>query len=303
MTPTPRTQLEQRVQADHLSVSDFVARFHAAAREAGEQLHVSERQAKRWLAGEAGLPRPAACRVLEHWWGEPVERLLAPPAEHGLSARSSNVEDVLNQAADRARRFGLSAQTMSREALDMIYDEVSDLARAYARLPLAVLIGRMVEVQEVAFRLLEDRARPADARRLYLLAGVASGILAKASNDLAERRAAWTQARTAFVCAEKADHHGLKAWVRGLQALIVYWASKPAESVRHAQDGAKYAKSSGGTTMSWLPISEARAFAATGDTRSTLAAIRKAEDAAGSIRLDDLDLLGGKHSAPLATCG
>lgn len=294
MRHSPRTRLEQRAQAEHLSVSDFVDRFHLAAREAGELLHVSERQAKRWLAGQAGLPRPAACRVLECWWGEPVERLLAAPTEQGLPWRSVTItEEALAMAADRARDFALAAQAMSGEALGMIFDEVRALAQAYPRRPLPELVGRMVEVQDVAFRLLEDRGRPADARQLYLLAGVACGLLAKASHDLAEPHAAMTQSRTAYVCAEQADHAGLKAWVRGLQALIAYWAGRPAESMNYARAGAEFARASGGTTTTWLPVSEARALAAQGDADAALAAIRAAEDAIDQVRDDDLDQLGG----------
>ncbi|MGH3327733.1 MAG: hypothetical protein ACRDPT_08080 [Streptomycetales bacterium] len=36
--------------------------------------------------------------------------------------------------------------------------------------------------------------------RQYLLAGVVCGMLAKASHDLGDTRAALTQARTAYVC-------------------------------------------------------------------------------------------------------
>lgn len=41
---------------------------------------------------------------------------------------------------------------------------------------------------------------------------------------LADPRAAMLQARTAFFCAEQADHNGLRAWLRGLRSLVAYWA-------------------------------------------------------------------------------
>jgi hypothetical protein len=78
--PAPRTRLEQHVQLAHLSIPEFVTRFRAAAIECGEnKTHVSERPVKRWLAGEADMPRPVCRRILEHWWREPVSRLLGPP--------------------------------------------------------------------------------------------------------------------------------------------------------------------------------------------------------------------------------
>jgi hypothetical protein len=52
------------------------------------------------------------------------------------------------------------------------------------------------------------------------------GLLAKASHDLAEPYAAMAQARTAYLCADNTDHDGLRAWLRGLQSLIAYWAGR-----------------------------------------------------------------------------
>lgn len=298
----PRTHLDVLVQAAHLSVADFVVRFHRTAVDIGEPMHVSERQAKRWLAGESGMPRGAACRVLEHWWGEPIRQLLGPPRTVGaprppvaLSSDSgvAKMEDVIEMAADRARTFGVLAQATSAEAVALIHDEVRELARAYPRRSLSELLSRLIEVQDTAFRLLESPGRPADARELYVLSGLACGMLAKASHDLGEPHAAMTQSRTAYICAEQAGHTGLQGWVRGLQALISYWAGRPAESVRFAQHGTELAGDSAGWTRVWLPISEARAWARQGATEPAMAAIHRAESAAQAARPGDLDEIGG----------
>lgn len=203
------------------------------------------------------------------------------------------MEGVIGMAADRAREFGVTAQAMRAEAVELMHDEVRELARAYPRRPLSELLGRLVEVQDTAFRLLESRARPADARELYVLCGLACGMLAKASHDLGEPHAAMTQARTAYICAEQAGHTGLQGWVRGLQALISYWAGRPAESVRFAQHGAELAGDTAGWTRVWLPISEARAWARQGAAELAMAAIHRAESAAQASRPDDLDEIGG----------
>src|SRR5258708_1709360 len=86
------------------------------------------------------------------------------------------------------------------------------------------MFGKPVEAQDLVFALLESRQRPEHLRQLYFLGGVTGGLLAKASHDLGNPHAALTQARTAFMCADNADHHGLRAWVRGLQSLVSYWA-------------------------------------------------------------------------------
>jgi hypothetical protein len=119
---------------------------------------------------------------------------------------------VLAAAADRARRFLTSLQTLSEESLQLIYDEVRDLVRAYPARPLP-----------------------------ELLSAVLGGLLAKASHDLADPHAALAQSRTAWLCAEQAAHDGLSAWISGLQALICYWASRPHDSIRYAQRGIPYA--------------------------------------------------------------
>lgn len=212
------------------------------------------------------------------------------PHEHLPCSATTGVEEIVRMAAERARGFGLAAQATSAEVVGLIYDEVRDLAQEYPRRPITELLGRLVEVQDVAFQVLEDRARPADARQLYLLAGVASGMIAKASHDLAQSHAAMTQSRTALVCAEQSGHLGLQAWIRGLQALIAYWAGRPAEAVRHCQAGTGLSVN---TTSIWLPISEARGWAARGNDAEALAAIQRAEAAADHAQPDDLDALGG----------
>jgi hypothetical protein len=148
---------------------------------------------------------------------------------------------VLAAAADRARRFLTSLQTLSEESLQLIYDEVRDLVRAYPARPLPELLGHLISGQETVFSLLERPQRPAHARQLYFLSAVLGGLLAKASHDLADPHAALAQSRTAWLCAEQAAHDGLSAWISGLQALICYWASRPHDSIRYAQRGIPYA--------------------------------------------------------------
>lgn len=81
--------------------------------------------------------------------------------------------------------------------------------------------------------------------------------------------------------------------MRGLQALISYWAGRPAESVRFAQHGTELAGDSSGWTRVWLPISEARAWARQGATEPAVAAVHRAESAVHAVRPDDLDEIGG----------
>lgn len=110
---------------------------------------------------------------------------------------------------------------------------------------------------------------------------------------MAEPHAAMLQARTAVLCADQADHDGLRAWLRGLQSLVAYWAGRYADAVRYADADAAFAARNGGTTAIWLPVSAARAHAALGNTDKAIAAIRSAEHAWEHVQPDDVDALGG----------
>jgi ATP/maltotriose-dependent transcriptional regulator MalT len=154
-------------------------------------------------------------------------------------------------------------------------------------------LGDLVSTQESVYGLLESRRSPNDSRQLYFLAGIAGGMLAKASHDLAEPHAALTHARTAFLCAEQADHSGLMTWIRSLQALIAYWAGRPAESARYARHAQELASSESGTAALWAHLSEARALASSGDRHAARQSIAKAESLRESASADELDEIGG----------
>lgn len=212
---------------------------------------------------------------------------LVSPTEH--------LERQVEMAARRALRFSVTVEgsNVGPETLDQLRDEVARIAVAYPQQPLAVLLGDLIELQDVAFRLLEGRQRPSETTELYLLAGAISGMLAKASHDLGDPHSAMTQARTGYVCADNARHDGLRAWTRGLQSMVAYWAGWPNDAVRYARLGQDAADSTRGTSSVWLAAQEARGWAVLGDADQTRAAIGRANDARDQAAPDELDELGG----------
>ncbi|MFE3449736.1 hypothetical protein ACFXJ8_12455 [Nonomuraea sp. NPDC059194] len=208
---------------------------------------------------------------------------------------SDSLQREVEMAARRALRFAALAEgsNIGPETLDQLRAEVVRLALAYPQQSLPVLLGDLIDLQDVAFRLLEGRQRPAEAAEMYLLAGVLSGMLAKASHDLGDPHAAMTQARASFVCADQAGHDGLRAWTKGLQSMVAYWAGWPHEAVRYAQAGAEYADQARGTTAVWLPAQEARVWAVLGNGDQAIAAIERADAARDQVEHDELDELGG----------
>lgn len=300
----PRTVLEYLVWQRDRTYEELTSDFHLMAGEMNERATLSPRHLRRLASGERSGTTPVTRRVLQRMFGQPVEQLLRPWIDQPtliqstlagcLQPSGTSERELIAMAARRARQFTLSSEpTVSSESVEQVYDDVRRLATAYPQRPLSELLGDLVEVQDSVYELLEHRQRPQQAQDLYLLAGVIGGLLAKASHDLADSHAALTQARAAFGCADNADHDGLRAWLRGLQTMVAYWAGRPAESVRYAQSGAEYAARSRGTVSVWLPVSEARALAALGDADGSWAAIRRAEEAWERVEPDQLDELGG----------
>ena len=303
----PRTRLAQLLRQQHVTLEEFRKNYQRAAKGAV----LSERQAYRWVAGQLrGLPYPQAQATLEEMFGEPVARLLGPPygidalastrRHHGAApqrgtTRTDWVGQVIAVSADRARDFltRIEASNVGTETLAQLIDDLRRLVIAYEHQPLPTLLGDLVDTQNRAFVLLEGRQRPEQTRDLYLIAGIACGLMAKASHDLGAAHDAMTQARTGYACADNAGHDGLRAWTRGLQALITYWSGRLEESVRYAQSGAEAAARSHGTAGVWLASNEARALAALHRLDDAHAALARAADARDQVQPDELDSLGG----------
>jgi hypothetical protein len=300
----PHTLLEALVRQRQLSWDEAARAVCEAAREHGERtLSLSSRHlarlARHEREGEA-TPNPATCRALQYAFGRPIEELLTPLVQGQLVVVGSKsiepiqkTSEVLTMAADRARHFMARLQTMSDESIALVQEDVRDLVRSYPTLPLNLVLGHMVSLQETVFTLLERPQRPSHARQLYFMSAIVGGLLAKASHDLADPHAALAQSRTAWLCAEQADHDGARAWICGLQALISYWARRPHDSVRYAQRGAEFAARAGNSSIVWLAASEARAWGLLGHADQTRAAIERAEDAWTLVRPDEMDEMGG----------
>lgn len=259
--------------------------------------------------GTVRLPGKITSRALEKVFGRPVEDLLsltwastripATPASGSVVLQAGPERSVLVMAADRAKRFLLLEGGTTPEKVEQLREDVQRLTVAYPQRPLAEILGELVETQDILFTLLERRQTPSVSRELHFLASIASGLLAKASHDLAEPQAAMMQARTAIMCANEADHNGLRAWQRGLQSMFAYWAGRYSEALRYAEAGTEFASQTRGTMSVWLPVSAARAHAALGNAEGALDAIHRAEQAWEHVEPDSLDEMGGIASFSL----
>jgi hypothetical protein len=203
-------------------------------------------------------------------------------------------ERIIAMAARRALRFGAAADAsnVGSESLEQLRGETSRLAVAYLQHPLPDIIGDIVALQDHTFTLLEGRQRPREARDLYVIGGLASGMLAKAAHDLRDPHLAMTHARTALLCARNAEHVALSAWVHGMQSLITYWSDRPREALQYAQAGQEIHGLTGSSSV-WLASLEARAWSALGNGTASHLAIERAAALREQAVPDDLDELGG----------
>lgn len=289
----------------HWSYEAFVTQFELAARAIAERdsdprissLTVSEKSFRRWMSGELkGTPKPDVCRVLEFMFERKIEALFGTTPQSVAGAGSDpflGAERLITMAARRALRFTALAQgsDVSPDAIATLQDETLRIALAYPVSPLHSFLDDLVNLQDVAFQLLEGKYKTSQARDLHLLAAMSSGMLAKAAHDLTDPAAALTHARAAYLCAEQAGHDGLKGWVRAVMSLASYFAGRPGEAVRYAQAGASLPGATGGVTA-WLPSLEARAHAAQGNAEATRAAITRAHQAREDIATSELDDFG-----------
>ena len=303
------TLLRSLLGLRHLTQHEaFNAQFRRAAKSLADRdadprlakVTVSERQLKRWVNGEVTTtPRADTCRVLEAMFGHPVRVLLSPalpPPDQSGGADTGQVDDIgrtLSMAARRARQFSAAADAtnVGPDSLNQLRDEAARLALAYPVEPLALLLPDLAALQDDVLTLLEGRQPPRYARDLYVIGGLASGMLAKASHDQRDPRRAMTHARLAWQCASNAGHDGLSAWVRGLESLITYWAGRPGEARQYALSGLEMPVT--GTVRVWLCALQGRAEAVLGNAEGALAAIEQANDARAGVQGDDLDAIGG----------
>lgn len=281
--PRPRCRLEQRAQAEHLTVTDFCAHFASVGAKIGENAHVSPRQAKRWLAGE-GWPRAQARRVLEHWWREPVAILFGPPADQALAVVTAPLEELLMATGHESAEHALnSAATLDPAALEALHADARRLARAYYTAAPLVLLGDLLRLRNSVYVQLDRTRKPRQRAELYLTAGQVCGLLSSVAFDLGHPDSAEELARAAFTYGNVIDHPSLCTWARALTMSVLLWGGRYREVITVATAAVELAPA--GTPRARLYAVRARALAHLG------AGVEVTADLAASA--DDLDR--GRH--------
>lgn len=289
----PRTRLEQRAQGAHLSVREFVDRFHAAAVEYGEDAHISERQAKRWLAGSADLPRPVCRRVLEHWWAEPASRLLGPP-DTGAAVVPMNAEELIVNAGRESVEHAIkAASVLDPSALEHLHSAVRRLARVFYATPPVAMLTDLVRLRDTVYEQLDRTHRPCQQAELYLLAGQVCGLLSSLCFNLGHPDVAEEQARAAHTYGNIIDHPFLCSWARQLRLTVMYWSDRPRDAASLAAASLETAPA--GTARAALYGAQARSLALIGARQEVCAALDAADEELQRAADDPfLDVIGAE---------
>ncbi|MFC8046449.1 helix-turn-helix domain-containing protein [Nocardia sp. NPDC057353] len=202
--------------------------------------------------------------------------------------------DLIMAAAHEASEHAGRAETtnVGPTTLEQLDADVARIANDYVHVPPVPMAVEMMRVRRRVYRLLEGRQQPADTDHLYLLAGILSGLLANASTDLGHYDAAGDQVRAAWAYGELCRHNGLRAWTRGMHALVEYWSDRPRRGVELARSGLDYADSP--TARVRLLNIEARIWSRLGSADDVERCIRAAEEAKAGAGTDLLhDEIGG----------
>lgn len=222
----------------------------------------------------------------------------APPT--GDEPTGGETDTVDRELTEDMRTAGAFARRITLSfandlALDELERAVIDLGRSYVPRPVAELTAEIRDVRTQTFELVERNRHPNQMRQLYLIACRPCGLQAHVALDFGNFLAAEAQARTAWLFADLAGHDGARGWIRAMQSLIAYWDGRFSEAVTLAQDGQRYGSSD--STAVRLPSLEARARAAMGDQRGTLAALTRADDARAKTVAERSEL-GGVYTFP-----
>ena len=117
---------------------------------------------------------------------------------------------------------------MGELALEGLRLRLAKLASDYVHSPMVPVVRELITLRDDLFEVLAQ-PDPSQARELYFLAGATCGIIAHASGNLGYSTAALDQAQTAMICARKAEHPLLAAWVTG--GVTARVGGQPAESL------------------------------------------------------------------------
>ncbi|MEU3771575.1 hypothetical protein AB0E55_41485 [Amycolatopsis keratiniphila] len=187
--------------------------------------------------------------------------------------------------------------TSSDEQLSYLRDELCRIAVAYVHTPLSIVVDDLRDTQKTLAAITQTAHRPRSAHEATVPSGVLCLLLAHASQNAGDQKAALQQLRSASTFANVADSDALRAWTLGSAALMLEWSSRPGEAAARAREGLQHAVSA--QSHQRLLAIAARSAARAGDVPAARDALARLGDLdpAPAARDDVVDF-GGLLSFP-----
>ncbi|WP_405657795.1 hypothetical protein [Streptomyces sp. NBC_00079] len=299
----PRMTLFRRLlQRRHLTTYEaFSAQFERAAVRladlAGDprlaSVRLSSRQFDRWYGGELQtLPRPDACRVLEHMLGRPVSELFSAADDHASRDRDETLTAPGHQQPPMPRGVPLRADDESpmdivSRAQQLTTGNADEPTLAFLDSSLEGIIARYEldgpyalrpqtrQLRQFAHTLLDGRQPPRARQELFRLAARASGLLgymAVNTGDFALADAYGTEARN---LSHAIDDVETELWADGTLSFSLYYAGRYADADACAAAAVDRAPRSA-QAIRLLANGRARALAKMGQRTSAALALERA---------------------------
>ncbi|MFJ1975487.1 hypothetical protein ACIO93_43620 [Streptomyces sp. NPDC087903] len=298
----PRTTLlRQLLQQRHLTTHEaFAAQFERAATRLAEidrdhrlaSLQVSPRQFDRWYGGELlTLPRPDACRVLEHMLGRAVSELFSTVSDGGgvhdraqepatrrkVSSPPPLRDDDENPLGIVAQTRQLTASNADDATLAFLDASLEGITSRYEQDGPYTLRPQARQARQLAHTLLDGRQPPRTRRELFRLAARAAGLLgymAVNMGDFTLSEAYCTEARD---LSREIGDLDTELWACGTFSFGLYYAGRYDEADACAAAAVERAPRHA-QSIRLLANGRARALGKAGDRRAVEQAIAQALD-------------------------
>lgn len=205
------------------------------------------------------------------------------------------LERAITLAAARtsAHAMNAGAWAVSETTIEQLRDDAARIARTFSELSPVQAVSETLQLRQLAMSALDQTRRPAQQHELYLITGQVVALLASASCDLGLWTSAMQYARAADTYGEIIGHTGVRAYARGIQAIVAYWNGDSGEAVGHAQVAAELAPAGLARVRALCVL--ARSWAHRGGAVEVRQALASADDARADDGHDELhDVTGGE---------
>lgn len=189
----------------------------------------------------------------------------------------TSVSDELNPVAESVEPLRrVEASDVGAGTLDQLDELVDRLGYEYFAMSPTEFRTTVLSWRRYVTRLLDARVTLAQRRRLYVVAGWLSGLLAEVSLALGEEAA--PHGVTALSLAREVGDRQLAGWVLGTRAQIALYIGDPLHSLEFSRAGVRIAPR-GSAALVRAHTHYARTSARIGDRRCAESALNTAEDA------------------------